>query len=396
MEIFPDIPPKKAKDKVKEMPGTLSITDEKDKLMNSVMQGDKDSVEDAKLMEESINNNLGGFVPDLMMQQLVQNYKTVRQLYGDTILRMLTTYNPDYIEKNIKIPEFQRELQKTITEKVNRLKKKNLIGSDGHINQFGEKIASLIMCIEELDHIKTKGYFGQKINKKRNPYGIKDSLKPFKKNDRYSDIALKKSITLSIKRGHSKIQVEDLISFERKSKGNINIIYGLDASGSMKGNKLRAAKKAGISLAYKAIEDKNKVGLVVFETEIKESIKPTNDFQLLLSKISTVRATKQTDFISTIKKSIELFPKENHSTKHLVLLSDAMPTVGENPEKQTLEAVSEASNAGITISLVGIGIEKKNEKLAKKIVEIGKGKFYRINDLKNLNSIILEDYYSYS
>ena len=37
------------------------------------------------------------------------------------------------------------------------------------------------------------------------------------------------------------------------------IIYGLDASGSMKGNKLKAAKKAGIALAFKAIEEKNTV-----------------------------------------------------------------------------------------------------------------------------------------
>ncbi|MBW3021158.1 VWA domain-containing protein, partial [Candidatus Woesearchaeota archaeon] len=173
------------------------------------------------------------------------------------------------------------------------------------------------------------------------------------------------------------------------------IIYGLDASGSMKGNKIKAAKKAGVALAYKAISEKNKVGLLVFETEIKESIPPTEDFPKLLEKISLVRATKQTDFIQMIKKSIELFPKDSNVTKHLILLTDAMPTVGNDPERDTLEAVSEAAHYGITISLVGIGIEKKNEKLAKKIVEIGNGKFYKVKNLENLDSVILEDYYTY-
>jgi len=396
MVTLPNADSKRAKDTVEEMPGMLSPSEDKDdKLMNSVVQGDKDAVDDAKLMEESINNNMGSFIPDLLMQQMVQNYKTVKQLYGDTIMRLLSSYDSNYIEKNIKIPEFQRELQKSISNKINELKRKKLIDQDGTINKRGEKIASLILCIEELDNLKSKGNFGERINKRKNPYGIKDEVKPYRKGDRYSDIALKKSVTLAIKRGHSKLQKEDLISFERKSKGSINIIYGLDASGSMKGNKIKAAKKAGVALAYKAISEKNKVGLLVFETEIKDSLEPTNNFPQLLEKISAVRATKQTDFISMIRKSIQLFPPENNSTKHLVLLTDAMPTVGDNPEKDTLEAVSEAAATGITISLVGIGIEKKNESLAKKIVEIGNGKFHRVKNLDNLDSVVLEDYYEY-
>jgi len=43
--------------------------------------------------------------------------------------------------------------------------------------------------------------------------------------------------------------------------------------------------------------------------------------------------------------------------------------------------------------VVGVKIDD-GEELAKKIVEIGQGRFYKVKDLENLDLIVLEDYYS--
>ncbi len=85
------------------------------------------------------------------------------------------------------------------------------------------------------------------------------------------------------------------MSSEREKTSTTSIIYALDASSSMKGEKIEMSKKAGVALAYNAIKNKDKVGLVVFGSEIKEEITPTEDFNYLLNKITTIRATKQTD-----------------------------------------------------------------------------------------------------
>ena len=76
-----------------------------------------------------------------------------------------------------------------------------------------------------------------------------------------------------------------------------------------------------------------------------------------------------------------------------MLLTDAMPTTGDDPQKEALEAVSAAYNHGITISLIGIKLDKKGIEFAKKVVEIGKGKLYKVEDVKELDSIVLQDYY---
>lgn len=380
-----------AKKEIEELNGTLSKQEE-DKLMNSVLENDKKIVEDGRLIKEAINQGVGAFTPDLLMEQLVKNFSVAKQLIGATLLRQLSGYDADYIERNINIPEFQKELRYRIDDNIGKLKDNKFLNKDGTITDKGIELASLILYTEELDNIIPKGILGEKVHKKSFIYGSKDNIKQYKKGDRYRDIAIKRSAKLAIRRKHKKLKKIDLKTFERQSKGNIEMIYALDASGSMKGKKIDVCKKAGIALAFKALEEKDKVGLIVFGSDIKTGIAPTDDFKRLLLEITKVRASKETNIAKTISKAIELF-SDKEITKHLILLTDAMPTVGPEPEEETLEAVSSARANGITISLVGIKLDGKSKKLAEKIAALGEGKLYIVKDLEQLDKIVLEDYY---
>jgi len=227
--------------------------------------------------------------------------------------------------------------------------------------------------------------------KKISHYGDKQDSRDFRKGDRYKDVGIRKTIRKAIRRGHKVIQPEDLVTFERGTKGKVCVIYGLDASGSMKGKKIEMAKKAGIALAYKAISKKDEVGLIVFGKDVKESVRPTSDFIALLKKIVSVRASRETDFTMMIRKATELFPN-GQITKHLVILTDAMPTVGDKPEDEAIEAISFARAHGISISLIGINLNKRGKELAEKIVALGEGRLYSVRDADKVDKIILEDY----
>lgn len=380
--------------RAEELTGKLKPSqDNKDKLMRSVLQSDKQTIEKGKLIESALDRGINTFTPDLMFEQLVSDYKLAEKIYGERILRQLFGYNPNYIEKNIKIPEFRRMLRKRLDENLDRLSEEKIIDSKFNITEKGIELASLIMYTEELDNIVPKGSFGERLHKKLSHYGDKEDVKYFRKGDRYRDIAIRNTIKTSIRRGHSSIDTHDLKAFERQSKGQCYIIYALDASGSMKGDKLGSCKKAGIALAYKAISNRDKVGLIVFGEDVRSYIEPTLDFGKILNEIVKVRASQQTNIVNTIRKSIELFPQMN-ATKHLILLSDALPTTGAQPENETLEAVSLAKNNGITVSVIGVGLDKNGEQLARKMADIGRGRLYSIRNLKEIDKIILEDYYS--
>ena len=374
---------------IEELDGKLSKQDKENKLMNSVLECDKDTIDDGKLLSESFNQSLGSFTPSMIFENLVKNFKMAEKLYGDTIIREITGYNPDYIKKNVGIPEFRKELEKNIKENIDDLKKKGYVDKDGFVTEQGITLSSLVLYTEELNNLIPKG-FGEKREKKKSIYGDREDYDSFKKS-RYRDIAIKQSVKTALRRKHEKLEIPDLKIFQRRKKGKISIVYALDSSGSMRGEKIKTAKKAGIALAFKAIQEKNNVGLIVFGSEIKKVVEPTQDFGLLLRELTQIKASMETDIAKTIEKSLELFP-QTKVTKHLVLLTDAMPTKGKQPEDETLQAVSIAREEGITISLIGINLDEKGLNLARKMTEISNGKLYKVKDLEEIDKLILEDY----
>ena len=376
-----------------EMDGKMKQQNSQDKLMSSVMENDQETIDNGKLLADSLNQGIGSFTPDLMFESIVQNYKMAKQLYGETLLRAVSGYDPNYIQKNVQIPEFQRELKDKIKDRIEKLQDEDLLDKDGMLTDDGLHLASLVSYVEELDKLQPRGFYGEKVHKNKSHYGIGEETRSYRKGDRYRDISVLKTVKTSLRRGHNKIHADDLKVYMRESKSHIYVIYALDASGSMRGEKISLSKKAGIALAYKAIQEKDKVGLIVFGTDIKERVYPTDNFMELLKKMTNVRASMETNLKETISEAIKMFPNKE-VTKHLILLTDAMPTTGKDPQSEVLAEVGNARNAGITISLVGINLDTKGKKLAEKIVEVGDGRLYVCKETDDIDQILLEDYYS--
>lgn len=380
-------------EKAEELSGSLKMDLDDDKLMHSVLENDQQEIDKGNVINEALNQSIGSFSPDLMFEQLVSNYKMAEQIFGPKIIKHIGGYDPQYVDRNIKIPEFQRELKSNIIKNIETLRKDGLLDDDNNITETGLDYASVILAYQELDTLVPKSLQGEHFHKKTNVYGDKGDVRTFKKGDRFSDLSIRKTIKQAIKRNRDYVVFEDFKSFEKNDKGTIHIVYAVDSSGSMRGKKIEMAKKAGVALSFKAINNKDKVGLISFNTSVEDAIEPTSDFSSILKSLVRIKTGKETNFVSTIEKSIELFGKGN-LTKHLLLLTDALPTFGDDPETDTVSAVAVARENGITVSIVGINLDDRGEKLAKKMVEVGEGKLYLVKDIENLDKVVLQDYYS--
>jgi len=384
--------PLQSQENISEIEGNMKRSEEG--LSHTVLPDETNS-ENGKLVEESINNGVMGFTPDIMYAKIVNNYNTAKDLYGETLLRLLTGFTTSTLDRNIAFPEFQRELKERLNQKFQELEDEELISHDGQLTDKAVKVASLVIYSKELDRLAKLSGKGDMKFSKASTYGDKTHAREFKKGDRYADINLRLSIKKAVSRGKISVGRDDLRTSPRKSPNSATIVYGLDASASMKGDKLKFCKQAGTALAFQAINHKDKVGIVSFGTVLKTVIEPTSDFSHLLHAITAIRASTQTDFEIFLQKATEMLARSK-GAKHIVLLTDALATVGEKPMEKTLQGVSAARANGITISIVGIKLDAKGVELAKKIAETGNGRFYLAKQLADLDMLVLDDYYAVS
>lgn len=368
--------------------------DDKDRLAHSVLEADKDNIDDGVLVEEAFNQNIGSFLPDVMFKELVSDYKNAKKLFGETLIRELSGYDPRFIDKNAKIPEFQRELQKKLKDKADELQDKGMIGASGKFSPDALNAAALFLIQEEFVH-SNNGFsqLGEPVHKSRDNSGERSTLRNFKKQDPYRDIAVRQSVNKAIRRGHKKLEVSDLKAYDREACQKINIIYALDTSGSMKGEKIRLAKRSGVALAHRAIRDGNSVGLVLFGSDIEKKVPLTKDFFSFVKPLALSTPGQETDIALAIRQAVILL---EHATgiKHIVLLTDGLHTTSNDATGAVLNEVAKAVSQDITISLVGIALDDIGEKLATTIVDHSKGHLYSVSSPDEVAGVVIADYRS--
>ncbi len=384
---------KKASEDIEELKGKLSKDNRDDKLMHTVLDAEKNNIDDAKKLTTAINNNISSFTPDFSFEKMVKDYKNAKELYGETLIREMTGYDPGFVGKNVKVPEFQRELKRRIEQSIERMKKDKLLDKEGFFTDETQEYATLALFDEELDKLKSEGLQGHVENKKRDVSGAINDYRKYKRSDRYKDLSFKKTIHKAIRRGSKDIQEEHYVSKERSAKGKIDIFYCVDASGSMKGDKIKTAKKAGLALAHKATSRKDKTGVIVFSSKIEQKQPLTHNFSEIVKVFSKIKTSGETDISLCLDTALDMFPN-NKNSKKLVLITDGVQTLGKNPEEEVMKSISVLTDKKVELTIIGINLEKEGEDLAKNMINMNKGKLYIVKDLEAVDGIILEDYYS--
>lgn len=378
--------------RAEELRGSLSHSETMDKLMRSVLENDQQLIDEGHVLADGISHGLHSFTPEMLFEQLVKDYRQAKELYGQRLIRQLSGYEPGYVERNIRIPEFRRELKGRLQQSVKSFEDHGLIDKEGKITDEGLTIASLSMTVEELSKLKSKGALGERASKIKGLVGEKADYDAYRSHHRYRDLALKATVKKAIRRGHGRIAKEDLTVHERLDRQRATVIYAIDASGSMKGEKLASAKRAGIALGYKATQKGDRVGVVIFGREVTGEQRPTAELLPLIKVIVAARAARETDIAATIRHAQGLFDNSS-GLKHLVLLTDGLQTVGEDPVAAVLEAASSAAACGVTISVIGLRLDEEGELLSRRLVDVGKGTLYLVKSYDDLDLLLIEDYY---
>lgn len=327
------------------------------------------------------------------MDQFVSDFRQAKQLYGETLVRQLTGYDADYVHKNMNIPEFRRHLEDRIKQNIDDLQEQGMLSREGSFTEDAIELAAVEMAVSELDHLEAAGLSGPRVHESSASAPGRTDTKAFS-GQSYRDLAVHQSVKTALRRGQKSIRKEDLRVFRPHSKGRFEIIYAIDTSGSMKGAKIAAAKRAGVALAYQGIRGGDKIGVVSFGKSVESELAPCKDFSSLLNTIIRVRPGSETDLASGVESATNLFSNSSSANKHVILITDALPTVGSDPQREVLEAVGAARSSKITVSVVGIGLDKEGSRLAQKIADVGQGRVIVASNTEDLDVLVLSEYAS--
>lgn len=376
-----------------EADGNLKRDFREQKLMHTVLQADKDGIDHGKTVREAANHNVGAFSPDLAFSKIVNNYREAERLMGDTLIRELTGYDSDYIERNKNIPEFQRELRDQIKQNVDELKDANVVDDDYQVSAEGERVAAFDLIVEELNELAGSGWLGDKNSDQTFHTGDVKGYTRYSRSQPYKDISTRRTIKLAARRGRDSIRPADLRLRRRRSEGGADIIFCVDVSGSMTGDKLSAAKKAAIALTQRAAHDGDDVGVVFFANAVRTVAPLGSDLERVAQELVGVKPGGETDLGKGIEKALEMLGS-SEGDQHVFLLTDALQTKGEHPEREVFPAIEEAVGRSVSITVLGLDLDENGRRLAESIVDKSHGSMYFVDHAENTDRLVIDAYES--
>ena len=147
-------------------------------------------------------------------------------------------------------------------------------------------------------------------------------------------------------------------SFFSADQNARQIVFCVDISASMIGDKLTQVKQALINLVQR-LSPTDRFNVIAFNTEVMafrnelvvaDSIGKTQATQFILG----LSATGLTNLNSALLSALNMFDA-SAAPKQVILLSDGQPTAGETNQTQILSNLQNANQSGVQIFTIGIG-----------------------------------------
>jgi Flp pilus assembly protein TadB/Mg-chelatase subunit ChlD len=161
----------------------------------------------------------------------------------------------------------------------------------------------------------------------------------------------------------------------------------VDASGSMQGSRLAAAKAAALSYAA-ALPADVKVGLVSFSAHPATLLAPTADRAALRTALSHLAAVGDTALYDAVLAGVAAFgPRDASAQRRMLILSDGADTTSQHMLSAATAAVT---GSGIGVDAIGIDLSGLQRTVLQRITAAGSGRVLSTQGLDQLDSAFVD------
>jgi magnesium chelatase subunit I len=353
---------------------------------------EKNSKSFGPLLRQMSNRGIGGVSAVFVARSIVYDISSAIGTFGEELLSGLTGLPIAELSRS----EGKIEKVSQITDRIESNLK--LLRSQGYIMREGGLSRKALEAVAEetlKDELEILSKLGSGSHAARAAgFDEKgDHAIPFSKGHSYKRISTRKTVGMAIRRGHSRPQLSDLRSREMTRKSGVDFVFVLDSSGSMRAEKIDACKRAAIGLAAVSVGTMDRVAVISFrkEPEVICEFSDSEDLPVFAEKIVAITPGGTTSIAKALSLATGmLIDLASPAAKHILLITDALPTEGDKPAEEAKLEAEKAADSGVTISVAGISLTEEGEELAREISGIGSGNFYNV-PAGDLTALVLDD-----
>lgn len=181
----------------------------------------------------------------------------------------------------------------------------------------------------------------------------------------------------------------------REERAALNIALVIDASGSMHGDKLQAAKTAALGLAER-LAPRDRLTIVSFASDIRvhlDAVPVTTENAIRIrTEISRMETRGMTclsgGWFAGVECAARVAEEDAGLTPRVIVLSDGLANEGIHDPAELCEHAGELRQRGVLTSALGIG-DDYDEQLLRGIAENGGGRLHDAETAAEISSVLL-------
>jgi Ca-activated chloride channel homolog len=171
------------------------------------------------------------------------------------------------------------------------------------------------------------------------------------------------------------------------------LTFVIDISGSMDEENRLGLVKQSLSLLLEQLRPTDRIGLVVYGSEAKVLLEPTNDREAVRQAIGRLQSEGATNAEAGLLLGYEVALRNfrQNAANRILLCSDGVANVGRSGPQAILGQISREARRGIELSTLGFGMGNYNDDMMEQLADKGDGRYAYIDTIEEAKRVLVEE-----
>ncbi|BBM82097.1 vWA domain-containing protein [Candidatus Uabimicrobium amorphum] len=187
------------------------------------------------------------------------------------------------------------------------------------------------------------------------------------------------------------------VGLQGKTMQNVpayNLVFLIDVSGSMSDANKLPLLKASLKLLAKKIRKQDRVSIVVYASENKVVLPPTNNHNKIIAALNGLQAYGSTNGGNGIHAAYQLATQSfmKDGTNRVILATDGDFNVGTTSNAALVRLIQEKRKTGVFLSVLGFGYGNYKDAKMEQLADNGNGNCAYIDNLTEGRKVLVEEF----